>query len=369
MMSSSRCALASSFLLLFSSTLASAQKADAASAQALFNEGRRLAAQGQFEKACPKFEESARLDDGIGTRLNLADCWERVGRTASAWSLFLEVAVSARSASQFDREKMARQRAASIEKRLSRLTIGVAARDETLEVRRNGQIVGRPQWEIPIPMDPGTYMLEATAPGKKSWRMTITVDPNGATSTVVVPELDNEESPSAIGKTDTAAKPVAAKTQTVSGAPSTGRVDETPPRTASADPSAASSGSSNVLRTVGWITAATGLVSVGAGAFFGNLSKSSKKLADDLCSSGPAGNGCQDDAELAEFHAANVRATNRATLAYTGFIAGGVLLTTGVILILTSPSSNVATSRPALRTIAVPLISKEGWGVALQQRW
>jgi hypothetical protein len=38
-------------------------------------------------------------------------------------------------------------------------------------------------------------------------------------------------------------------------------------------------------------------------------------------------------------------------------------------LILTSSSSNVAASRPHLRTVAVPMITKEGWGVALQQRW
>ena len=224
-------------------------------------------------------------------------------------------------------------------------------------------------------MDPGTYVIEATAPGKKSWKMTVAIEANGAASTVVVPELDNVESPSAISKSDPAvndvAKPVAAKTQTASDASSTGKGDEAPPRTPPAESSVASSGSSNALRTVGWITAATGLVSVGAGAVFGNLSKSSKKLAEDLCSSGPAGNECQDEAELNEFHAANARATNRATLAYTGFIAGGILLTTGVILILTSPSSNVVASRPNLRTVtvAVPMISKEGWGLALQQRW
>src|SRR6266498_1038121 len=61
-----------------------------AAAQALFDLGRTLITSGRAEEACPKFEESQRLDPGVGTQLNLADCYDRTGRTASAWTLYIE---------------------------------------------------------------------------------------------------------------------------------------------------------------------------------------------------------------------------------------------------------------------------------------
>src|SRR6476620_2846381 len=69
-----------------------------AAAQALFDSARTLMAQGNFNDACPKLEESQRLDPGVGTQFNLAVCYEAIGRNASAWSLFLEVAASAHHA-------------------------------------------------------------------------------------------------------------------------------------------------------------------------------------------------------------------------------------------------------------------------------
>ena len=57
-------------------------------ADALFQEGRRLLDAGDATAACPKFEESQRLDPGLGTLLNLADCYERTSRLALALAPF-----------------------------------------------------------------------------------------------------------------------------------------------------------------------------------------------------------------------------------------------------------------------------------------
>ena len=64
--------------------------------------------QGKYAEACPKLEESMRLDSGIGTQFNLADCNEHIGKLATAWAGFLDVAAAAKAASQPDREKVAR---------------------------------------------------------------------------------------------------------------------------------------------------------------------------------------------------------------------------------------------------------------------
>src|SRR5687768_2018720 len=89
----------SSGMLLMATEEARAQS-DSAAARALFAEGRSLMEGERFAEACPKFEESLRLDDGMGTQFNLAHCWDKLGRTASAWALFLDVAAAARAGNQ-----------------------------------------------------------------------------------------------------------------------------------------------------------------------------------------------------------------------------------------------------------------------------
>jgi hypothetical protein len=226
-------------------------------------------------------------------------------------------------------------------------------------------------------------MIEASAPHKKTWRVTLDIASNGALSTVIVPELEDEEGVGSKAKTESTsersvqretangdrAPAESAKTQaTASPSPALEKAIETS-HPANANTSTGAPSSSNALRTVGWVTAGVGLAGIGAGAILGNLAKSSKKLADELCSSGPNGDACRDAQEERDYHAANVRATNRATLAYTGFIAGGVLLTAGTILILAAPSSSSASSRVGRTTVAVPTVGPEGWGISVQGRW
>src|SRR4051794_11740581 len=160
---------------------AAAQSTDSRSARVLFREARKLMDGGHFEEACPKLEESLRLDDGMGTRFNLAHCYERIGRTASAWGLFLDVASSARTASQHKREVAARKRAEALEPKLSRLLVEVADPSPDLVVRRGGEELRRAAWGTAMPVDPGSEIVEASAPGKRPWRRAVVVSAAGAT--------------------------------------------------------------------------------------------------------------------------------------------------------------------------------------------
>src|SRR5581483_5876986 len=77
-----------------------ARAGDPAAAQALFDQAKDLASQGRHVEACQKLEESEKLDPGIGTEFHLADCWQHLGRTASAWAMFREVESKARASGQ-----------------------------------------------------------------------------------------------------------------------------------------------------------------------------------------------------------------------------------------------------------------------------
>ena len=79
-------ALATCVALAMTATPARADATDEQKALALrlFDEGRSLMAAGKVAEACPKLEESRRLDPLPGTVLNLAVCHEKQGLAASA---------------------------------------------------------------------------------------------------------------------------------------------------------------------------------------------------------------------------------------------------------------------------------------------
>jgi hypothetical protein len=162
--------------------------ANQAAAQALFDEAKQLLARGNTSEACPKFEESQRLDPASGTLINLGDCYEREGKLARAWSTFLQAASSARSAGRAEREQVARDRAVALERRLPKIVIQVPAGDTSdLEIQRDGVPVGKAQWGTPIPVDFGTHVVAASVAGRNTWQATVTVRTDGETVPIVVP--------------------------------------------------------------------------------------------------------------------------------------------------------------------------------------
>ncbi len=157
---------------------ASAQTAaqDPAAAQALFEEGRSLMQQKRYDQACAKFAESQRLGPASGTLLNLGECHAKANRSASAWAAFNQAIALARSANQADREQYAKERIAEIEGSLVKLALKVEASDtKGLVVKRDNVELGQAAWGTPVPVDPGPHVIEASAPGKKTWRTTVEV--------------------------------------------------------------------------------------------------------------------------------------------------------------------------------------------------
>jgi hypothetical protein len=279
---------------------ATARAGDPAAATLLFNDAMALASKGDFAAACPKFEESQRLDPGLGTQYNLADCYEHLGRGATAWALFLEVASGAQRAGQAAREKEATARAANLEPHLSRLRVSAPKDVLGLEVRRNGELLGGVLWGNAVPVDPASYTIEATAPGRTKWSTVVAVGPNGALVDVTVPPLQTSAEP---------------ERRTTSGP-----LEPSPV----ADPHAAP------LRIAGFVAGGAGVVGIVIGAVFGLKSKGSHDEAGPHCD---AANRC--DALGVSLRADALTSGNVSTAT---FVAGGGLLATGVTLLVIGSS-------------------------------
>jgi hypothetical protein len=118
-------------------------------AEDLYQQGLALMAAGKWGEAAAKLEESNRIDPAPGTSINLADCYEHMGKLASAWTLFVEAAtIFGRKTPPDPRAETAKTRAEALYPRLSRLTIEVpeAVRATPgLVVRRDGQELGAGQ--------------------------------------------------------------------------------------------------------------------------------------------------------------------------------------------------------------------------------
>lgn len=296
---------------------------DVATAQALFDEGKRLMAAGNYAEACPKLVESQRIDPGGGTLFAIALCHESEGKTATAWADFNLAAAEARKDRRADREAAAVEHVRALEPKLTRVRVAPIAKVPGLEIRRDGTRVGDAQWGTPLPIDPGEHLFEASAPGKKGWRQSVDVRGDGATVDVAIPVLvDDDAAP--------ATAPAA------SAAPAPSAASASPPRaTVEADASS--------QRTWALVAGGVGVVATGVGLGFGLSASSKWSEAETACPNGL----CTDQSKVS----AGEDAGKTADIATGLVITGAVALAVGVVLWLTAPSPSDRASHGAASSI------------------
>lgn len=178
-------------LLWLFPTLAAAQSSSPkADADALFHDGKQLLAGGEVDKACAKFEASLALLDQLGVRLNLADCHELQGRTATAHQEFA-TAASLADLRGDPRARFAHQRANGLSARLVKLQLAISAADQIpdLAVQLNGKAIPYTSIAVPTAVDPSHYVIDVSAPGRQTWSTRVDVSQPGRTVTVDVPKL------------------------------------------------------------------------------------------------------------------------------------------------------------------------------------
>ncbi len=335
---------------------AAAQDTNKVAAEAAFQKGKELEDAGQTAEACEQFARSQQLDPQLGTLYNLARCHQRLGKLASAWQEFTELAAKDTNKK---RKADATKQAKALAPRLTRMRLVVTAPAAGLVIERDGVDVTA-LVDLETPVDPATYAFRATAPGRVAWQAEVELTAEGQTITIEVPELapapvktdggddgdgdgdgggDGDGNGSGGGGGD-------------GGGDGAGRPLPVGPR---------DGGGGSGKRWLGLGVGAAGVVATGVGVVFGLKARGLVADAEDACG-GPV-NPCAGDVIQAEFDIADARSA--ATLS-TGLVAGGLVLTAvGAYLYLTSASDDGGGEHAAI----VPAVGADHAGVQVHGRF
>ena len=270
----------------------------AAEAERLFQRAVQRMDAGDFVAACPLLAQSQTADPSSGTLLNLGDCYEHLGRTASADQAFAEALELARATGRQDRVQVAELRRSRLAPQLRRLRVVVSgAAVPSVTVSLDDKPV--PSKGKPFAVDPGTYRIRASAPGFDDFVGQVTAPAPGQTLDVSVPAL-------------TPAASVPAQPATDAGQTEKKPLDS---------------------RQVAALTCgAVGVVGIVSGTVFGLRSISKHGESDDYC----GGNGCRDQRGVDAMDSARTAGN----LSTASFIIGGAALGAAAALWFIPAASN-----------------------------
>jgi hypothetical protein len=263
-------------------------------AEALFEDAQRLLEAGNVHEACAKFAESQRDDPGLGTLLRLALCHEREGKTATAWAEFEEAQAQAHRRREFDREALAHTHASALVQSVDRIVLGMAEPPADLTIAVDGTALGAGTLGTPLPLDPGRHVIEASAPGKQSRAVTVSLGASGNTERIDIPNLE-----------DIRVAPLASEPRASTGVP---------------------------RRSIGYVVGAAGIVILGVAAVFDVMA-----LSKDSQS-----NNREQEHTAADADSIWRDAQHDQTVAQIALGVGVAALGSGVILAFWPPASRAA---------------------------
>ena len=308
------------FAIVATAPAASAQDAlDPAAAREHLTQGYKLKQQGLLKDALPHFIESLRLDPKLKTTINLADCEEKLGMLVEAQNHWLMARDRAGREGDDRIRQEAEQRLSALGARMPRLNIQFAPGAPTdAQVYRDEVLLGRVSLGTALPTNPGEHKISVRAPGHEDTKYSVKLsERDSRTLTVDVgPVSKTPPKPAASAAPEAAAAASApVTTQPATSAAAPGAATSPAPQDA---PSQAPQGSAGtVQRVFGAVVGGLGLASFGVSGLFWRKASSDIKID-------PNGRKlAQDDLLITNI----------------GMVTGSVLLTGGIVLLLTASSS------------------------------
>ncbi len=154
-------------------------------ADAAFKRGREAFKAEKYAEACSAFEDSFALDPQLGTKFNLAQCNEKIGKLATAMAMYRELlAVDDNTV----RKGLTTDALTSLESRVPKIRIVVAKPPPNLVVLLEDEAGKRKPIDPAqvAQVDAGTYHVIANGSGVKEWTSPAMPAAEGQTTQVVV---------------------------------------------------------------------------------------------------------------------------------------------------------------------------------------
>jgi hypothetical protein len=319
--------------------------AQSAEAEVLFREGRNLIKQGKLAQGCEKLDASNRIEASVGTLLNLGDCREKLGETASAWAAFRKAESLAKRSNDAKRQSEASRRATGLEAKLSNLVIEVRQPPPGLVIKRDNEVIDSGGWNTALPVDPDSYTIIAEAPGHKPWRLEVNVQPGQRRRVVVVPplaKLPDDVKPDATQPTyQPVPEPVVIPTPGPATTNTTVNIRQYRSRTWS------------TTRGVAVAIGVAGTAALITGAYFGSRASDLQDRSDAICPTTLC-----DDASGLRLNDEAQQAANRTNIALA--VGGAAIVTAGVMWFLGKPDDEL---------IVAPAFGDRQAGVSLRGRF
>lgn len=296
---------------------ADAHADDLKDAEKLYGAAAKAMAGGDYEHACPKFEAAReKAPEHVRTGMTLAQCYSEWGKTGQAFEELGRVRAIALAQKKQDKVQAIDEALATLKANAPTLTIRVPKEvraQADLSILRDGKNVPESQWDVAIPVNPGRLHIEATASGKEHWETSVDVaKPSKGVAVEVLP-------------------------------PTWGIVREADLERARV----------SKMRIAGFVGLGIGVAGLAVGSILGATAISRGKDGAAYCN---AQNACTQtgyDLRLDAYHLGNGSTT--------AFIAGGVFLGAGVLMLGLAAQKSSSIRSDAM--LIMPMVGPAGVGI------
>ena len=313
-------------LVLVTST---ALAGDKEKADSWFKQGKKLMGEKKYSEACEAFEQSMKLDPGIGTELNIARCYEEWGKLGRALKSYQAAEKMAKDAHDSRADKI-EGLVTELDPQVPRLTIHVPKDAVTTGITIDGAAVD--SVSEPIVLDPGPHtVVYPTAAGTKT--KIVPVERGGSSEVTL-------DLPTKVTHVDNPPPPPPPPPKHVAAAPDPG----------------------HAYRLAAYGIGGAGVVAIGVSSY---LTLSARSKYNDALEAHCGGmtNGC-DDVGLKDTHDAR----HQANIATIVFSVGLAAVGGGVALYLLAPKGAPAEKPEDAALYVVPSLSPDGAGLVVGGR-
>lgn len=268
---------------------------DTATARQLAEEAQEALDAGKYETAVDRFSRAEQLHHAPTLLLGLARAYKGFGKYVRARETYQKIIVEKLAANAPDpflqAQADARREIVGLDEHIASVTIVVSGADEP-EVTLDGEPVPAAALGVGRAVDAGEHRVTATAPGFLTAEQTFSVEPQGSAEV----SLELEPDPDAVQPTGDGGAGATSQTQSI----------------------------------LAYVALGVGGAGLLVGAITGGMAMGKHGDLEEGC---PAGQCPPEQQDTLDSY------RTLGTVSTVGFIAGGVLAATGVVLLLTAPSA------------------------------